>query len=168
MRVRVEGIREANFERVNQLLNKTNQFNLTTRRYSGAELRAIVDDAAWSSITLSLRDRLGDSGLISVILLRREGEAVWIDTWLMSCRVLQRQVEQFALNEIVRRARALGARRIHGEFVPTSRNQLVASLYADLGFRTSGGDGKSAHWVLELDDTWVPLATHIERESMNA
>ena len=90
-----------NIERVTQLINKSNQFNLTTRRYTLAQMRKIAESPHWLTLTFSLRDNLGDNGLIGVILVNRRNGSMVIDTWVMSCRVLQRGVEHFARNELL-------------------------------------------------------------------
>lgn len=125
--------------RASQLINKSNQFNLTTRRYTEAELARLVSDPSNLALCFRLRDRFGDNGLISVILARpdeRWGDnALVLDTWLMSCRVLGRQVEAAALEVVVQEAARRGARSLIGEYRPTARNGLVSEHYARLGFQ---------------------------------
>jgi len=167
MHARVETINVMNIERSAQLINKSNQFNLTTRRYTLPELRSMAQSGDWHTLTISLRDQFGDNGLISVILLQRQADTLLIDTWVMSCRVLQRGVEQFAYNQIVRLARSVGASRIRGTYIPTAKNSMVQNHYADLGFEPDGVDGQSTYWLLELRESLTPLATHIEPELIN-
>ena len=164
MRAKIEEVNVSNLERSAQLINKSNQFNLTTRRYSAAELQTMTRSGDWHTLTLSLRDQLGDNGLISVLLLRRQADTLEIDTWVMSCRVLQRGVERLARNEITRVARAAGAGRIRGVYIPTPKNALVRDHYAGLGFEPDGSGGRTTYWVLALTDPMPPLATHIELE----
>src|SRR5208283_2645269 len=93
MVARIAPVDDVSLERTAQLINKSNQFNLTTRRRTAAEVMALAADPQWFTCTVSLRDRFGDNGLISVLLAKEEGDALVIDTWLMSCRVLKRGVE---------------------------------------------------------------------------
>ena len=131
-------IRPVDLPRASQLINKSNQFNLTTRRYTEAELQRVVDDPSSVAMCFRLKDRFGDNGLISVVLARPDeqwGEHVFlIDTWLMSCRVLGRQVEAAALEVLAKEAASRGAQSLIGEYRPTPRNGLVSDHYAKLGF----------------------------------
>ena len=131
-------IRPIDLPRASQLINKSNQFNLTTRRYTEAELARLVNDPSVLTLCFRLKDRFGDNGLISVILARpdeRWGEtALLLDTWLMSCRVLGRQVEAAALEVVAKEAAMRGAQSLIGEYRPTNRNGLVSDHYPKLGF----------------------------------
>jgi FkbH-like protein len=138
--------------RIVQLINKTNQFNLTTRRYTEADVQAVMDDPRAFGLQLRLLDRFGDNGIIAIVIGRmRDAEALEIDTWLMSCRVLGRQVEPTTLNLIADQARRLGAARLVGEYLPTKKNGMVRDHYAKLGFLVTetAADGASRA-VLEL------------------
>jgi len=168
MKMKVEPINDLNIERSTQLINKSNQFNLTTRRYTLAEVRGLIESPEWRTLTFSLRDDLGDNGLISVILLRKQEDALAIDTWLMSCRVLQRGVEQFARNELVDLCRAEGCVRLLGTYLPTAKNSLVVDHYAKLGFSPAGSDGAATFWELPADTTATPLPHFIERDAFLA
>jgi FkbH-like protein len=165
MRIKVEPIHDLNIERATQLVNKSNQFNLTTRRYTLAEIREIASDPEWHTLTFSLRDSLGDNGLISVILLRKQGDTMSVDTWVMSCRVLQRGVEQFTRNELVEFATKEGCGWIRGTYLPTGKNGLVANHYAELGFEPSGANDGQTFWRLAIARDVPPLSHFIQRES---
>ena len=117
-----------------QLINKSNQFNLTRRHHTEADVLAVMDDPDAFGLQLRLLDRFGDNGVIAVVIGRRDGEDVAIDTWLMSCRVLGRHVEAATLTLVAAEARRLGARRLVGEYVPTQKNGMVRDHYAKLGF----------------------------------
>jgi len=137
--------------RVTQLINKSNQFNLTTRRYTESEVQALIDDPSSFTLQVRLRDSLGDNGIISVVICRPIAQDWCIDTWLMSCRVLGRKVETAVLQELVRNGRRLNVKRLLGTYRPTERNRMVADHYAKLGFAPDGvaQDG-STSWVLEV------------------
>jgi FkbH-like protein len=164
MTASVAPVNELNIERVAQLVNKSNQFNLTTRRRTLAEIRVLSQSPAWMTFTVSLRDSLGDNGLISVVFLQRQDGALDIDTWLMSCRVLQRGVEQFVLNELAACARGCGSARLRGVYIPSDKNALVKDHYAKLGFRQMADPGPGTTWELAIDANWTPLQTHIKKE----
>jgi FkbH-like protein len=126
---------EVGRSRIAQLISKSNQFNLTTRRYAEADIAELERDPAVHTLQVRLVDKFGDNGMISVIICRLTEPDTWtIDTWLMSCRVLGRRVEQAVLREIVESARASGIRHLIGVYRPTPRNAMVSDHYSKLGF----------------------------------
>jgi FkbH-like protein len=150
-------------QRTVQLINKTNQFNLTTRRYTEDDVLAIMRDARSFGLQLRLLDRFGDNGIIAILIGRMANEEdLLIDTWLMSCRVLGRQVEPTSLNLIAAHAQLLGARRLLGDYIPTKKNGMVREHYVKLGFTPGEADGAGAtRAVLDLG-SFVPADTFIE------
>jgi FkbH-like protein len=120
--------------RIAQLISKSNQFNLTTQRYSEAQVGEIEADPNCFTLQVRLADTFGDNGMISVIICRQDAGAWQIDTWLMSCRVLGRRVEQAVLQELVTHARSMDISRLIGTYRPTDRNRLVEDHYSKLGF----------------------------------
>jgi len=149
-------------QRTVQLINKTNQFNLTTRRYSEEEVLAVIDDPRAFGLQLRLTDRFGDNGIIAIVIGRMAvSDDLVIDTWLMSCRVLGRQVEPTTLNLLAAAAKRLGARRLIGEYIPTAKNGMVKEHYPKLGFAPL--DRRADHgasYVLDLP-SFVPAETFI-------
>jgi FkbH-like protein len=121
--------------RISQLINKSNQFNLTTRRYREVDVAAMEKDPNAFTMQVRLVDKLGDNGMISVIICRTNGDDWKIDTWLMSCRVLGRGVEETVLDELCRHAAERRIKRLVGTYIPTARNKLVENHYANLGFK---------------------------------
>ena len=149
-------------QRTVQLINKTNQFNLTTRRYTEEDVLAIMADERAFGLQLRLLDRFGDNGIIAIVIGKMQGaEDLVIDTWLMSCRVLGRQVEPTTLNLIADAAKRLGARRLIGEYIPTKKNGMVKEHYQKLGFTLvdTAPDGSSRS-ILDLP-TYAPVNTFI-------
>jgi len=141
-------VTEASVQRVTQLINKSNQFNLTARRYTETQVRQFMTSRDVLPYQFQLRDRFGDYGIIGVVIGRTTApDEVAIDTWLMSCRVLGRQVEQEILNTLVRSFRHKGITRITGEYIPTAKNGLVRDHYSKLGFQPARDSG---HWVLPV------------------
>jgi FkbH-like protein len=121
--------------RIVQLINKSNQYNLTTRRYTDLEVAQLEHDPTTFTLQVRLADMLGDNGMISVVICRRGKGQIWqIDTWLMSCRVLGRKVEHMVLREILKHARAADIEKLSGAYLPTERNALVVDHYERLGF----------------------------------
>ena len=127
-------------KRFAQLINKSNQFNLRTIRYSEEQLLAMKDDGIHRLIYVDLNDKFSSYGIISCIILEKRGEDCFIDTWLMSCRVLKRGVENLALDTVVTTAKEMGCSRLIGEYIPTAKNKMVENFYPSLGFG-SLGDG---------------------------
>jgi FkbH-like protein len=134
--------------RVAQLTQRSNQFNLRTVRYTEEDINRLVNDPTKFTLTVSLRDSFGDYGLISAVIMeKRAGDILFIDTWIMSCRVLKRGVENFLLNEIVHLARGSDCLFIQGEYIPTAKNGLVKDHYSQLGFKPVD---ESEHWILDI------------------
>lgn len=137
--------------RIAQLISKSNQFNLTTKRYSEPDVKRLEEDRNVFTRQVRLADAFGDNGMISVVVCRILGEAWEIDTWLMSCRVLGRCVEEAVLQDIIGSARKAGASRLIGTYLPTERNIIVKEHYRKLGFtRTSEEEGGEETWELDL------------------
>jgi FkbH-like protein len=159
MNAKVEALTAYNIPRVAQLIVRSNQFNLRTIRHSEEEVRqmAAADDVF--ALAVSLDDRFGNYGLISVVILKRVERSLFIDTWLMSCRVLKRGVETFVLNEAVEVARRVGADTLIGEYLPTAKNALVKEHYPRLGFEPFDG-----RWRLEVG-AYQPRRSHVKKVS---
>ena len=147
--------------RIVQLVNKTNQFNLTTRRTTEAEIAALITDHQALTLQMRLQDQFGDNGIIAIVYGHLNGPALEIDAWLMSCRVLGRGVEVATLGLIAQEATRLGAMRLVGEYRPTSKNGMVRDHYAQLGFTQcpAGVDGMT-RWTLPLSSP-IPPASHM-------
>jgi FkbH-like protein len=155
-----------NRARIVQLINKSNQYNLTTRRYTDPEVLDAENDPGVFTLQVRLADIFGDNGMISVVICRPSEAAAWdIDTWLMSCRVLGRKVENMVLREILDHARAAGIGKLRGVYKPTERNKLVVDHYAKLGFSKVGEDHTGATcWEL-LVEVAMPDNAPIKRLS---
>ena len=133
--------------RVAQLTQRSNQFNLRTIRYTEEDIKRLATDKDYYTMSLSLADRFGDHGLIGIIILKKESDTtLFIDSWIMSCRVLKRGMENFTLNMIVALAAENGFKKVVGEYIPTKKNGIVKDHYADLGFMAEGD-----MWVVEVD-----------------
>jgi len=149
-------------ERIAQLTNKSNQFNLTTRRYTLAEIEALVHDRSYIGVYGRLTDRFGDNGLVSVVLGRLDGHLLHFDLWLMSCRVLKREMEIAMLDSIVERAKERHIQALAGYFLPTTKNGMVADHYEKLGFSLQSKDKATGATIWSLDITnYAARSRHI-------
>jgi FkbH-like protein len=145
--------------RVTQLINKSNQFNLTTRRYTAEEIERAAKDPNVLIRSFRLVDKFGDNGLIAVIIARpctHNANALAVDTWLMSCRVLGRGVEQACLGVLAKAAADRGAEVLIGEYRPTARNGMVRDHYKRLGFAEDGAEADAIRWRLDLKQFSAP------------
>lgn len=147
--------------RVTQLINKTNQFNLTTERLQESEVALRMRGADWVTLQVRLRDRFGDNGVIAVLMARLQGEVAEVASWLMSCRVLGRRVEVACLHVLAERCAARGAKRLVGMYRPTEKNGMVRELYAELGFSKVAEEDGASRWELALRE-FVPQAVPMQ------
>lgn len=163
MRAEIGPVNALYLDRVTQLINKTNQFNLTTRRCTLAETTAAAADPQQVLLYGRLVDAFGDNGIVTVLGGRCEGGALHIELWLMSCRVLKRGMEAAMLDELVRHARAKGLQALVGRYVPTAKNGMVARLLPDFGFEAiADDDSPGQRWRLDITNSTRPLNTLIE------
>ncbi|MBB5059904.1 FkbH-like protein [Granulicella aggregans] len=162
MEAEIDSFHNVYLERISQLTNKTNQYNLTTRRCTLAEMESFQSDPAYVTLYGRLKDKFGDNGLVTVILGRKKDDELHLDLWLMSCRVLKRDMELAMLDTLVRRARAIGTSRLVGYYIPTKKNGMVADHYESLGFKplSEATPEGATTWVLELGQ-YTPRNTHI-------
>ncbi len=143
--------------RIAQLTQRSNQFNLRTIRYTEADINRIRESSDFITMSFHLKDKFGDYGLIGLVILEKlTGARAFIDTWIMSCRVLKRNMEEFIVNEMVKQAREGGVERLVGEYLPTNKNGLVKDVYPRMGFEQLNGK-----WELVLSQ-FKDFATFIQ------
>ena len=147
--------------RLAQLINKSNQFNLTTHRRTEADLHALMADPEHVGFSVRLKDRFGDHGLISIVIGQKKDGAMKIDTWLMSCRVLKRQVEEEVLNELARLAVSRGCERLTGVYLATAKNEMVRDFYTRMGFTLTVENEQCREFELTLEK-FQPALTRIK------
>jgi len=144
----IESFNKYTVPRIAQLSQRSNQFNLRTTRYTETEVEIISKSADYITLSFTLSDKFGDNGLICAIILKKENATtLFIDTWFMSCRVLKRGVENFVLNTLSGVAREKEFTYLKGEYIPTSKNEMVKYHYENLGFTT-----KENYWLLNLQE----------------
>ena len=158
MDVVVDRVDDRSLARAAQLTQKTNQFNLTTRRYTESDIRGFLASADHDVLTVRVCDRLGDSGIVGVAILRHNGTRSAIDSFLMSCRVLGRGVEDALLVACLLASRRRGGRDVIGEFIPTAKNARVADFYAARGFTAEG----SGRYRRSIEETPVAFPSHFK------
>ena len=161
MELQVNGFDIAGLKRIVQLINKTNQFNLTTKRYTEADVQRVMADDEAATLQLRLTDVHGDNGVIGLTIGYRRGRALEVDTWLMSCRVLGRGVEEATLNLLAEQAQAMGCTSLLGEYRPTAKNGMVREHYRQLGFAPlEDREDGTTRWELPLTG-FAPRPTHM-------
>jgi len=150
MKAKVTSFQVEDYERLSQLSLRSNQFNLRTKRYSLDDIKSISESDKYLTVSISLKDKFGDYGLISMVIVEidKQNEVAFIDTWIMSCRVLKRNVEDLALNHVLYQLKQLGIKNINGEYIPTEKNRIVAELLFNFGFERL--ENESYKFVLEV------------------
>lgn len=149
--------------RIAQLTNKSNQFNLTTRRYTQSQLEEMAQSPEHITLYGKLSDRFGDNGVVSVVAGHGDGEAFHIDLWLMSCRVLKRDMEFAMMDALVERCKEKGYTMIYGYYYPTAKNQMVAKFYGEQGFaQMSCQEDGATIWKYQLDGEYRKKNSVIE------
>lgn len=160
MEGKIESFSDYQAPRISQLSQRSNQFNLRTIRYSTEDVINIKESSQKIGLSFSLKDRYGSYGLVSVVVLElKDNNQCFIEEWFMSCRVLKREMEQFIINSIVSEVQKRGIKTILGQYIPTSKNAMVKSIYGDLGFEKVGDD----NWLLQVE-SFKPLSTHVVEE----
>ncbi len=164
--VAIEDLTAATMARVAQLTQKTNQFNLTTRRYSEQQIAEIAARPGWKIISLRVTDRFGDHGLVGLAITHANGDACEIDTLLLSCRVVGRTVETALLSHLTDQARASGLKTMRGSFLPTRKNAPAKNFYEQHGFTLESRDGKGSVWTLDLRTTRIEFPEWIKLRAL--
>ncbi|MCR5720581.1 MAG: HAD-IIIC family phosphatase [Lachnospiraceae bacterium] len=157
---RAREFEEVRFQRIAELTQRSNQFNLRTVRYTKGDIERISKDDSYITLYYTLKDKFGDHGLVSVVILKKIDEtSVFVDTWLMSCRVLKRGMEEFIVNTLVDRVKEKGFKLIEAQYIPTPKNKMVEHIYDRMGF-TPVGEG---NYRLNVED-YIYKPNFIETE----
>lgn len=155
----------AHLERITQLINKTNQFNLTTRRYTQGELAALVQDPDIITLYASLADKFGDNGITTALIARVQGGVAHIELWVMSCRVFKRKLEDALFDRLVSICKRRGITHITGRYLPTAKNLFVKDFYATIGFvQTDEDTAGNRTYVYEIPAHYHPRCSVIRIE----
>lgn len=146
-----------NISRLAQLISKSNQFNLTTRRHSRSKVESFINDDQYFTLQIRLADIFGDNGMVSIVICKKKDAEWYIDTWIMSCRVLGRRLEEAVFYEIVKAAVKDGVNRIIGDYIPSERNIIVRDHYNKLGFELLNTDESGGStWSYRIADIPLP------------
>ena len=150
-------------DRIAQLTNKSNQFNLTTKRYSRADIEEVADSDEYIDLYGKLIDKFGDNGVVSVVIGHKRGEVLDMDLWIMSCRVLKRDMEFAMMDSLAARAKEEGMKKITGYYYPTAKNNMVRDFYDLMGFKKVSEDEQgNTVWEFDLTGTYENKNTHIK------
>ncbi|QJB56587.1 HAD-IIIC family phosphatase [Pseudodesulfovibrio sp. zrk46] len=167
MTMQVSGFEGQYQERITQLTNKTNQFNLTTKRCSSAEVAEMENDANTISLCARLTDKFGDNGIISVMVGSIEDAVCSIDLWLMSCRVFKREAEYAMFDVFVEHALRHGVKELRGTYKRTPKNDIVSKLYEELGFECEQSEeNDESRWTMVIGPDYKPMNKHIKVEQI--
>ena len=163
MKAVVEGFKPLYVARISQLTNKSNQFNLTTHRYTQTEIIDIMNDNQYITLYAKLEDKFGDNGVVSVVIAKINGNKCKIETWLMSCRVLQRGLENAMMDKLVQECKTRQIESIQGTYLKTAKNSMVSDFYAKMGFEnvsvTENGDSE---WIYIIPESYICKNSNIE------
>ena len=163
MKGTIRGFEPIYMDRIAQLSNKSNQFNLTTRRYTRAEIEEIAGSDEYIDIYGKLEDKFGDNGVVSVVIGHKNGEILDMDLWIMSCRVLKRDMEFAMMDGLVHKAKAAGIKTIKGYYYPTAKNKMVKDFYALMGFTLVNEDDEGNRtWEFVIPDEYENKNSYIE------
>lgn len=139
-------------QRITQLTNKSNQFNLTTKRFTQPEMDSVAADDSYIRLYGKLEDKFGDNGVVTVVIGKKNGDVLDIELWLMSCRVLKRNMEHAMLDTLVDTAKAQGISNLRGYYYKTAKNNMVKNFYGEMGFSLTQTNGDDTVWELSLAD----------------
>ena len=155
MKAVIAGFDPVHFSRIAQLTNKSNQFNLTTRRFTQAEIEKIAEDPAYITLYGKLTDKFGDNGVVSLVIGRIEGNILHVELWLMSCRVLKRDMEFAMMDALVEAGEEKGISKIMGYYYPTPKNAMVKNFYEIQGFTRVEEDKEgNTVWQFEIKEDY--------------
>ena len=163
MKAEIRGFVPMYISRIAQLTNKSNQFNLTTRRYTQEDITAFAEDDNYITLYGKLTDKFGDNGVVSVVIAKQNGSCADITLWLMSCRVLKRNMEHAMLDELVRLSEERGISVLKGYYFPTAKNAMVKDFYKTMGFeKLSEDENGSTEWQFVIPENYTNKQDVIE------
>lgn len=150
----IRGFEPVYYSRIAQLTNKSNQFNLTTKRMTQAEVEQMAQDPEYITLYGKLKDKFGDNGVVSLVIGKKAGDTLELILWLMSCRVLKRDMEQAMLDTLVLRSRESGIRKLHGYYYKTAKNAMVKEFYGTMGFQKLSEKDGDSEWEYVIPENY--------------
>jgi FkbH-like protein len=164
IKVKITLVDEFSRPRVTRLINKTNQYNLTTRRYTEEEVKEMLkNNQSYSLYSLQVKDKFGDEGIVGVAIVKKETKKFIIDSFLMSCRVIGRQIENAFIIRILKDAKNENIDEVIGEHIPTKKNSMVSNFYNDQGFEKLAGSENQ--WIIDLQNKELDYPKYLQIES---
>lgn len=164
MEAEIEAFSEIALDRITQLINKTNQFNLTTRRYVYAEIEEIAKNKEYITLYGRLKDKFGEHGIVSILIGKKRDFYVDIDLWVMSCRVLKRDMELAVFDKLIHNLQDTNIKIVRGKYIKNNKNSMVAELYKELGFELIRKDGENTYWEYIIPDVYENKCSNITVE----
>ena len=163
MRANLKSFDKKNIDRIEQLIQRSNQFNFTTKRYQKKEiLKLITASKKYYTLQSNLEDKFGDNGIVSLVIGKKERSSMNIDTWVMSCRVFSRTLENTILNKIIHDMKKLKIRHLVGEYIKTQKNKIVENLYKEMGFTCLIKNKNYSKWSLDIRKYKIKKNKHIK------
>ena len=156
--VEVQSLNEYNLSRIAQMTQKTNQFNLTTKRYNDSDLLAFAKDG-WKIYCIKVKDKFGDSGITGTMFLKPNGKSWIIDTLLLSCRILGKGIEEVFVQSVLQKLRSEGIEFVEAVYIPTMKNAQVANFYEKMGFTIVDNKESLKTYSLDLKEYGVKIKT---------
>lgn len=150
----IRGFEPVYYSRIAQLTNKSNQFNLTTKRMTQAEVEQMAQDPRYITLYGKLKDKFGDNGVVSLVIGKKNGDTLELILWLMSCRVLKRDMEQAMLDTLVWQSRESGIRKLHGYYYKTAKNAMVKDFYGAMGFQKLSEKDGDSEWEYVIPEKY--------------
>ena len=150
----IRGFEPVYYSRIAQLTNKSNQFNLTTKRMTQAEVEQMAQDPGYITLYGKLKDKFGDNGVVSLVIGKKNGDTLELILWLMSCRVLKRDMEQAMLDTLVWQSRESGIRKLHGYYYKTAKNAMVKDFYGAMGFQKLSEKDGDSEWEYVIPEKY--------------
>lgn len=150
----IRGFEPVYYSRIAQLTNKSNQFNLTTKRMTQAEVEQMAQDPGYITLYGKLKDKFGDNGVVSLVIGKKNGDTLELILWLMSCRVLKRDMEQAMLDTLVWQSRKSGIRKLHGYYYKTAKNAMVKDFYGAMGFQKLSEKDGDSEWEYVIPEKY--------------
>lgn len=154
MKAVIRGFEPVYYSRIAQLTNKSNQFNLTTKRMTQAEVEQMAQDPGYITLYGKLKDKFGDNGVVSLVIGKKNGDTLELILWLMSCRVLKRDMEQAMLDTLVWQSRESGIRKLHGYYYKTAKNAMVKDFYGAMGFQKLSEKDGDSEWEYVIPEKY--------------
>lgn len=167
MRASCHPVTQKSLARFSQLINKSNQFNLRTQRYSEAQADELINDEDREALVFSMKDRFSNYGIVSCVVLHFDQDVCFIEDWVMSCRVIKKDLEKYAFEKIARYAQERGCHRLASEYIPTAKNGMVADLLPSFGFEKVGSGTKAGSTLYEFDLNRHTSIKHSVKEDAN-